>query len=427
MRTLLADGRHAAGLEDLLNELEGDVSNLTDHGPSRYVGVDADADYAKQVAERGAAWGTKSYSAKTAPGTRFGGGSGDQSLARAIVDVAQHRTDHMQPTYSAKAALGELVDTAGGFLLTPEISQQVMLLIRNRLAVLKMPVTHVQPRSKSYLLPGIASGASAAWITENAPIPASVESFQIQGTMVPRPLGSLVAISNRLLADATADNPSSAGSAEEVIQADVANLMAVTFDGGLLAGASGGPQPKGILSYTGTTPLPAGTIAANGSSPSYGILTAIVGALQQQSMPFTSPGWIFAGRTLQSLMSLVNSYGEPLLLGKPGLLEVDPAGSTGKLLGYPFACTNAVPTNQSFGTANNASTIIFSSDFSELFVGDWQLFAIDSSNEAAYTPDGGTSWVSSFQNQQTLIRATLWADMAIRRPAAFVLAQGILP
>jgi HK97 family phage major capsid protein len=425
MRTLLADGRQQAGLEDLLNELEGDVSNLTTHGPSRFVGDDADADYARKVAARGSGWGTKSGT-KTASGSRFGGGSGGESLAQSIIDVAQHRTEGMLPASSAKA-LAEGTDSAGGYLLVPQIADSVMMLIRNRVAVTRMPVTHVEPTSKQFVLPGLASGASASWLNENSAIPASAQTFQVAATMQPRPLGSLVAVSNRLLADAVAGNPSSAGSAEMVIQADLADLMAVTMDAGLLTGAAGTASPKGILSYSGTTPLPAGVIGANGSSPSYSILTAIVGALQQQSMPFSSPGWIFSGRTLQSLMSLVNSYGEPLLLGRPGLLTVNPAGSSGTLLGYPWVTTNAIPNNQVYGTANNASTIIFSSDWSELFIGDWQLLAIDSSQEASYTPDGGTTWISAYQSAQTVVRALLWCDQALRRPAAFVLAGGILP
>jgi len=92
-------------------------------------------------------------------------------------------------------------------------------------------------------------------------------------------------------------------------------------------------------------------------------------------------------------------------------------------LGYPFAVTNAISNAQTYGTSNNTSTIIFASDWSELFVGDWQLFGMDSSQEASYTPDG-TTWISAYQSQQTVFRATLWADMAIRRPAAFVLASG---
>lgn len=241
--------------------------------------------------------------------------------------------------------------------------------------------------------------------------------------MIPRPLASMVAISNRLLMDATADNPLAAESVEQVIRNDVADLMAVTMDAGLLTG-SGTIAPKGILNVTGTTPLPGGTIAANGSQVSYGLLTQIIGALQQQSMPFTSPGWIFSGRTLTSLMNLTNSIGEPLLAAA-GLLTVDPAGTTGTLMVYGFAVTNAIPVNQTYGTASNASTIVFASDWSECFVASWQDMAIAAS--ASYTPDGGTTWVSAYQSQQTVTRATLWADMAIRRPAAFVVAGGILP
>ena len=60
-------------------------------------------------------------------------------------------------------------------------------------------------------------------------------------------------------------------------------------------------------------------------------------------------------------------------------------------------------------------------------MGDWQRFALDSSQEATYTTDGGTTWVKAYQNMRTVFRGTLWADMAVRRPAAFVLAGGILP
>lgn len=422
----------------LLDELERDVKKLRDHGGSRFVGVDADPDVARHVANGGSLvpgsggvpYGSKSvadYAGDERMGGRLAshGQGGGGSLAKSIIDVAQHRTENLQPAYAAKA-LAEATDAAGGFLLVPEIANTVLMLIRNRVAVSKMPVTHVQPTSKQYVLPGLASGASASWLTENSAIPASSETFQIAATMQPRPLGSLVAVSNRLLADAVASNPSSAGSAEQVIQSDIADLMATTMDAGLLQGDAAGPGPHGILRTTGTTPLPAGTIGTNGSQITYGLLVAIVGALQQQSLPFSSPGWIFSGRTLTSLMTLTNSIGEPLL-SSAGLLTVDPTGTTGRLLGYPFAVTNAVPNNQTFGTANNASTIIFASDWSELFVGDWQLFAIDSSQEASYTPDGGTTWVSAYQNQQTIVRAVLWADMAIRRPVAFVLAGGILP
>jgi HK97 family phage major capsid protein len=100
-------------------------------------------------------------------------------------------------------------------------------------------------------------------------------------------------------------------------------------------------------------------------------------------MPFPSPGWLFAPRTLQSLENLTNAYGEPLL-ASAGLLTINAQdGTSGMLMGFPFFTTNNVPINQTYGTANNASTIVFASDWSEAFFGDWQSLAIDSSSEAS--------------------------------------------
>ena len=246
-------------LEQALADLDADLKQVRrvagdGHRGSRYVGSGADADYARHIAEGGdsTTFDARSSDPKTVQ-PRAGGSSGN--FAKALLDIAQHRTEGMTPVWEEKA-LAELTDSAGGFLLVPEIAQDVMMLIRNRVAVLNMPITHVEPRSKQYILPGLTTpGASASWLAENAAIPASAEVFEIAGSMVPRPLGALVAISNRLLADAASDNPSSAGSAQDVIQRDLADLMSVTYDLGLIVGDASGPAPKGITRVSGTTPL----------------------------------------------------------------------------------------------------------------------------------------------------------------------------
>lgn len=58
--------------------------------------------------------------------------------------------------------------------------------------------------------------------------------------------------------------------------------------------------------------------------------------------------------------------------------------------------------------------------------GEWDALAIASCMEASYTPDGST-WVSSYQNQQTVLRAVLWADGKVRGAASFVIQPGITP
>jgi HK97 family phage major capsid protein len=423
-------------LADLDRDLGAAKTAAAVHGGSRYVGPAAAREFTAHIAGGGTADtfpGAKGARGRTVQPRAGGAPTG---FAKSLLAVAHHRAEEagMEPVYASKA-LAELTDNAGGYLLTPEIADSVLMLIRARVAVQKMPITRVEPQSKQYLMPGLTTpGASASWLAENAAIPASAQAFQIAGSMVPRPLGALVAVSNRLLADATSENPSAAAAAESVIQADVADLMAVSLDAGFLQGDAAGPAPKGLLRTTGTTALSGVSIPTNGfsitsppgGSSAYDLLVAIVGSLQAASLPFQNPGWIFAPRTLTSLMSLTDSLGRPLLASQ-GLLTVDPSGSMGTLLGYPFAVTGAMPVDQTQGSANNASTILFCSDWDEVWVGQWEAFALDASQEATYTPDGGTSWISAFQNMQTVFRATTWQDLAVRRPAVLCLVPGILP
>jgi HK97 family phage major capsid protein len=429
-----------ANLNEVLDDLDAQVNRLGQHGGSRYVGPGADPEVARHVAAGGSVeYGTgrpmpfeardyaDRFSTKTVQ-PRLGGGGEGGSIARELLNIAQHRTDHLAPVHSEKA-LAESVDSSGGFLLTIELAKTVMSLIRNRVAVTQLPITVVERRSKLYELIGLSTTptqASAAWLTENSLIPYSAQSFSVAAQMVPRPLGSLVAISNRLLLDAISDNPLAAGAAEDVIQRDLADLMAVSLNAALIEGDASGPAPSGLLRLTGTTALPGGTIPTNGTQVSYGLLVAIVSALRAANMPFSTPGWIFNARTLASLQNLTDSLGDPLL-AKNGLITIDANGGGGTLLGFPFKTTNAIPNNQAYGSANNASTIIFSSEWNEAYLGNWQAFALDSSQEATYDATGSGGWVSAFQSMQTVFRATIWADFCVRRPAAFVVAGGILP
>ena len=122
--------------------------------------------------------------------------------------ISRSTAPSTSPVYAEKA-LAELTDSAGGYLLTPELADSVLMLIRNRVAVTKMPVTHVQPRTKRTTV-GLSGGASAARLQENAAIPASAECSRSPRRWS-RPLGALVDISNRLLADATSTTRSPPG------------------------------------------------------------------------------------------------------------------------------------------------------------------------------------------------------------------------
>jgi len=425
-------------LTNLLGDLERDVRNLKrKHGGSRYLGPGADPAVARHVANGGSIemgtgtpvdyadqFGGKSVGRVATRGGGFTDYRDGQQhaapgeFAKAVMSIARRDTAHLAPAYSVKA-LAQGTDTAGGFLLPVEVSADVAMLIRARCAVLNLGPTIVEPTSKEYDLVGLATGGTATWLFENQAIPPSAQTFQIAAKLFPHAEAAMVAISNRLLAEASSDP-----SAETVIKSDLADVMAVTLDAALLSGTGTGGAPKGIVNYTGLTPGP--TIPANGTEVSYPFLQSIPASLRNISSAFARPGWILHPRTLNSILSLTDSLGRPLIENSD-LLSVDPAGSAGVLLGFPFRTSAQLPVNLTQGTATNASQIIFSSDWNEAFYGAWQALAIDASTEAAYTPDGGTTWISSFQNQQTLFRATTWCDFTLRRPERFVVVNGILP
>jgi hypothetical protein len=71
--------------------------------------------------------------------------------------------------------------------------------------------------------------------------------------------------------------------------------------------------------------------------------------------------------------------------------------------------------------------VLFSSDWEECWIGEKDAFSVERSTEATYTTDAGTTWISAFQAQQTLFRATHFHDIALRRPGLFVVTRGVRP
>lgn len=362
--------------------------------PSRFVEDGADLDIVKAVAEGRAtlAPGAPTRSTLGVQGARGGG------LALGL------------------KALAEGTGSSGGYLVAPEISSQVMTLIRARSAVMRMGPT-VVPVMKELDVTSISGGATAYYTAENAAIPTSEQTFAQAALLKPMDLDALVPVSLRLLKDA-ASNPS----VENVIRSDLAEVIALRADLAFLQGV-GTTEPLGIKNWGGLTAAP--NLGANGRTPTYDDLFDCVAALRDANAPFLAPGWILAPRTLSTLEKVKDANGR--YLKDTGLLTIDAAGGGGTLLGYRFVTSTQVPKNLTVGTSTNCSYIVFSSDWSEAWVGEEQSLRIDVSGDAAYTPDGGTTWVSAFQNKQMLFRATTCHDFALRRPEFFTVLAGVRP
>jgi len=86
------------------------------------------------------------------------------------------------------------------------------------------------------------------------------------------------------------------------------------------------------------------------------------------------------------------------------------------LYGWPMGLSSQVPKTLTTGTSTDTSYVVFA-DFTEAYVGTEHDLTIDTSTEAAYSPDNGVTFISAYQAQQVLFRASMTLDFAHRRAA----------
>jgi HK97 family phage major capsid protein len=208
---------------------------------------------------------------------------------------------------------------------------------------------------------------------------------------------------------------------EQIIRADMAEVLALRADLAFLRGDGSAGSPVGIRNKAGLTPGP--DLGANGRTPTFDDLKDTVAALRAVNAPFLNPAWVFNGRLLSTLEKVKDNDGH--YLADAGLLTFDAAGGGGTLLGYRFVTTAQIPTNTVTGTSTDTSDIYFSSDWSECWIGENSGLSIDASKDASYWD--GTQWISAFQNRQTLFRAVMAHDIGLRRPELFVVMRGARP
>lgn len=314
-------------------------------------------------------------------------------------------------------AMAEGTGSAGGFLVASEVSADVMRGLRARSAIYRLGPT-VVPVKKELAVTSISTGASAAYTLENANIAPSEMTLAQAPLLVPRELAALVPVSNRLLRDAI-EEPR----LDQVLRDDLSEIMALRADLAFIQGTGTGAEPLGVRNTAGLTPAP--NLGPNGRAPTFDDLKDMLAALRSANAPFAKPGWVFNPRTINTLEKLKDSTGR--YLADAGLLTFDATGGGGTLLGLPFVASTQVPVNITRGTSTDASFIVLGTDWQEAWLGENLGLTIQTSSEASYTPDGGATWVSSFQARQTLFRALVNHDFALRRPNLFSVLEGVRP
>lgn len=299
-------------------------------------------------------------------------------------------------------ALSAGTSSEGGFTIDEELSSEIIELLRPMSSVRSLNPVTVPLAGNTLRIPRISAGAAFAWFGENANVPKTEPVFD-QITLSPNKGGALVPISNDLLRR-------SASSVDALVRDDLVGSIAAGTDLAFLRG-TGGTQPLG-LNDTGTrSPNTVASVAVFTLATVTKELGKAIQGLLDADVQLRRPGWIFAPRTWGFLITIRDGNGN--LVFKP---EMD----TGTLFSFPFRISSQIPINLGAGTDESE---VFFADFADVVIGESVPIQVDASADAAY--HDGVNVVAAFSLDQTVIRAIIEVDLALRHDKSLTIVQAV--
>jgi HK97 family phage major capsid protein len=329
----------------------------------------------------------------------------DVRRARDGDTVARKRIDD----YFEGKAMGEGTDSAGGFLVPPEVSDELIPL-RDSVSVLRQLFTNQPIESDTIRFVAQDSGLAVAWTAEFAEKIQSDLSFSEFEAHVFTAAG-LATVSNQLLKDAK-------WNVDQLITRDLAKRFVHLEEQAFINGTGNG-QPLGIMNTPGVISIP----YTAGEPAQLDVLDKISDAVtevQTQFLGFPDAivmhprtwGWLAKGRDATDNTYVLGS-GVAGTQRRPN--EAIPGYGQGtlprgELFGLPVYTTPNMPTN--LGDADDESAIIVG-DFSQGLVLDREGIVTDTSSHVFFTSNQ-----TVFRSEERL------GFTAGRYPNAFAVIQG---
>lgn len=299
------------------------------------------------------------------------------------------------------AVLNTGTNTAGGYIVPPNYVPEFVELLRPMSAVRASGARPIPMPNGTLTMPKITGASTANYQGENTDIVGSEPTFG-QMTLTKKKLTALVPISNDLIRF-------SSPQANTIVRDDMLQSIALREDIGFLRDNGTGNLPKGLRYWA---PV-ANVITANTTINLQNVkndLGKLELALLGKNVKMRTPGWIFTPRVMVFLQNLLDGN------GNKAFPEID----AGTLRGKPYKLTTQIPENLGAGTNE---TEIYLADFWEVIIGEATGLIIDVSTEASFKD--GSTLVSAFSQDLTLIRAITEHDIQPRQDAAVAVLTGV--
>lgn len=231
----------------------------------------------------------------------------------------------------------------------------------------------------------VTGGADAAWVAEEAAASKQKPAYS-KAVMSPKRLQVLQGVTYDLMHQ-------SSKALDQLIMDDMVIAHAVALDAAIFAGSGSSGQPTGVLSASGTTTV---AIDSTGGPITYAKLVEMEQKVAEANgLLDDTLAYVSNAKVMGKLKTI------PQIAGYPYYLMND-----GKVNGYPFHMTNAIPSNLTKSTGSNLSAALFG-PWSEVLVGSW----------------GGLQLIvdpyTAKANGVLEISAAAYHDVLVRKPAAF--------
>ncbi len=296
---------------------------------------------------------------------------------------------------------------AGGFLVAPEFSAEVIELLRPRSVVRRMNPTTLPMDMGALSIPKLTGGATASYTGEGQNIGSSQQTTGMLD-LVWKKLAALVPISNDLLRFST-----TSPNADAVVRDDIVSAMALREDLAFIRGDGLSGTPKGLRNW-----CPAANVLTVNATVNLANVTVDLGSLvltlEQADVRMIRPGWLMAPRTKQFLMTVRDGNGN--FAFREEMLA-------GNLWGWPFAVTTQIPIN--LAVTGTAESEIYFCDFADAVIAESSEIVIDASPNAAYFDTASSAVVSSFSRDETVIRAISRHDFGMRHDASVAVQSDV--
>ncbi len=324
--------------------------------------------------------------------------------------------------------------TAGGFIVPPDQSNEVIELLRAQ-AVIRAAGPRVLPMPRGTMtLPGQASAATAAYGAESTTIATSNQTFN-QMVLSYKKLTAMVPISNDMMRY-------SGPAVDAFVRDDLVKVMALKQDQAAFFGDGTADTPQGLLTFankwvahgSGTVGIFSttgnSTLAVNGTDPSGSTGGNFVTANQTVTVDTVAAELGLAKNRLDTAnvtamrrVWFMSPRSENYLLNARNDLAIymwKDEMSGGRVNGYPYYVSNQIGNNYNDADSSPSDlSFVFLVEMPEFIIADSMQLELAVSREGVY---GG---VSAFEKDQTLVRAITEHDFGMRHDASVAVIQNV--